>query len=381
MCIFTGPVDTVTNTKIFATMLGGESAGTQFTCYNNVVELKNANPVAMVIGLPNPTGEPDKINMFDMSPYPEFFDKLQSLFHAPVVYRGMKGPGLSMKNSPPKVLPVLKCGPYSYSVAPTFADLKRIDWTRFEMSPDVEKLLESQYANNGFGFLVCLCSETGSYPTIGVTHPALANGELFLPTMHEHAGGADGSTVADWDHTIYAINSAQVISESALATTLGQDVFAAKKFPARDPSSVLDYARLPADFPKLLTEGNINFLVGFCIRGEYGNGDLTLIDSGRVVQTRLTGCSFKHTGDKRWIVQDSFSCETCYPNAKYGLGVCSYCAGEHTKQGHSVYQNDIDGGFYCDGPALEAERIAFDAKRIELERIAAEYQRLMSPQN
>lgn len=179
-------------------MLG---SGDQFTVYRNDVKVnEGGKPVAMVLPIPNPTGEPNKIRMFDTSEYAKFFDDLDALFLTPDRMRGggaFGSKGASSK-SVAEVLPVLKCGPHDYSVAPTFDDLSRIDWDQFELTSEVKEVLSLNYGEGkGFGFLVCMCAETGAYPSIGIIHPTIANGDLFLPTMHAHAGGVEGEQFAD----------------------------------------------------------------------------------------------------------------------------------------------------------------------------------------
>jgi hypothetical protein len=126
------------------------------------------------------------------------------------------------------------------------------------------------------------------------------------------------------------------------------------KVAGHHPASKLDFNKLPIDFPRSLTDGNLKFLVGFDIAGEQDNGDLVLIDSGLMANQRWKQCSYSITGSTRYATQTSYRCTTCYPLAASGLGLCSCCATDHSKQGHKVTMRpDIGESFYCDSQYLE----------------------------
>jgi hypothetical protein len=73
MCIFSGPVESVSKTKILVAPISKE---TQLTVYANQVHLNDNNPAAMILPFPNPTGRSDGVAMVDMTEFKDGFFKL-----------------------------------------------------------------------------------------------------------------------------------------------------------------------------------------------------------------------------------------------------------------------------------------------------------------
>jgi hypothetical protein len=97
---------------------------------------------------------------------------------------------------------VLDVGSYKVSLAISIEDLRRIDENVFKVAPDIDQLLATNYGN-GFGFMICLFNKDLKAHPIAFIGSRMANGDLFIPTRHEHG---DGKHTAHFDHTLYAIN-------------------------------------------------------------------------------------------------------------------------------------------------------------------------------
>ena len=340
MCIFSGPVAGVHGTKIFTTLLAD---GRQFTCYRNKVQLENAQPVAMLLPFPNPTGATTgTIEMFDMSQYERFFDDLETCFPDPRANtKGVRSMSLAGFGSTSPI-PVLQCGPYDYSMAPTYDELANIQWEHFAINPSVKGLLATHYAQ-GFGFLVCLCTKSGAYSTLGVLHPPRAPGVLYVPTMHAHGGDDDGPV--DWDHVIYVLNG--VNKSSTMETSTGEQVeLSLVQGADQDPVRALEYARLPLGFPKLV-EGDLGHFNKYVITDdELANGDLHFLDAASFVAARWSRCSLDVTNEQ-FAHQLWYHCTTCF-GANVHAGLCPHCAQAHAHAGHATRLANIGSAFFCD---------------------------------
>lgn len=192
MCIFTLPVESVSNTRI---AVGAINASLQLTVYQN--ETVTATPgVAMVLPVPNSV----PVNMVDLSSKENWsWSQIEhTFFPMPLSNAGGFSFGAatwSSKSSGP--LPVTKCGGYQVSFAPTLLDLKRIDATVFTLPVDIEQVLQQHYGQ-GFGFVVCVFQqgETKGHP-IAYTHGLASGGRLFIPTRHEHGQVQPATTVTE----------------------------------------------------------------------------------------------------------------------------------------------------------------------------------------
>lgn len=184
MCIFTLPVQKVSNTRI---AVGCMTADRQLTVYQN--ETTTDTPgVAMLLPVPNS----GPVSMVDMSPQLgrawNWEDIDNKFFPRPEPRMGGWGAAMSFgaESKSRSLLAVTKCGGYQVSYAPTLDDLKRIDTSVFTLPADIEQVLRQHYAN-GFGFVVCMFQqgETKGHP-IAYTHALLPDGRIFIPTRHEH---------------------------------------------------------------------------------------------------------------------------------------------------------------------------------------------------
>lgn len=206
MCIFAGPVEDVSDTKIFVTA----NATEQFTAYqmkfsmpsrssrvdlivNNAEPTKQAPGNAMILPVPWQEGEPD-IRLVDMSKAPKFFTDLMKL------QVQMRSRSLS-KGTPNSFgaddfLEVHQVGKFSVSIAYNWADISRIDPDVFTLSRDAARTLGLNYSK-GFAFVVATLREGGEIHPLG--YISQRRPMLFVPTRHEH-----GEENPQWHHSIYA---------------------------------------------------------------------------------------------------------------------------------------------------------------------------------
>lgn len=257
MCIFTGEVEEVASTRIFAALVGPKQ---QMTIYSNEVNLADAvapvarilpknmfrqsasiSPVAMILPIPLPkdpaTGKkrsPDEIKMLDVSSVKDIFECLDAVFpkrqSESLDYDGDMSFGVKSANS----LEVHRCGSYRYSVVPDIQSLGLLDRQVFNVNVDtVKPLLETTYKDQ-FAYLVCIIDESAAYSPIAYVHPS--NGRLlFVPTLHEHGHGHGiahtkvnkRKTTDDWDHEIFSVDSSAEFADGRpleVATMLAASV-------------------------------------------------------------------------------------------------------------------------------------------------------------
>lgn len=245
MCVIVGDVEKVANTRI---VVAATALNSQLVVYANEVTLSGP-PVAMVLPFYNgrsgveviPT-EPGDVELFDV---------LKRACEPMALGLRSGGQTLSCNSygrsaSP---LPVLRAGSYRYSVAPTPADLRRIDERIFRDLPADLSALIAEYAAGNFGFLVCLLDESAAYAPFAYISDRLPGGALFVPTRHFHthphhgavrargflyptvvgdsstataaaaSGGrpaAETAVSVDWDHEVYVVGleAAQLMCNS-----------------------------------------------------------------------------------------------------------------------------------------------------------------------
>lgn len=207
MCVFTGPVREVAQTRIFARRTG---EGRQALAYAMSVALDQE--VAMVLPLPTPAGAPeDAISWIDLSGYPDLFDDLRSCFEP--ISGGFDDLGAPAPRAFAATLPVEEVGDYEASFVPSRADFARLD-PRFQLSSDILDQLAGAQANDwGFavfklraeprpwyGRLGRSASEPKRFHPMAFTFPT-RDSRTFFPTVHVHDGGWHDQ--ARFDHALY----------------------------------------------------------------------------------------------------------------------------------------------------------------------------------
>lgn len=202
MCCFSGPVQVVRNTRIFARPL---AAGRQALVYEMAVEARAE--VAMVLPLPVPVGVgEDAVEFVDLSARPRFFAELERLFPMAVSAGPPKrGPAVPQ----PATLTVVEVGSFVASFVPSPADFTRLD-PRFRLAPGIVEAL----GVGDWGFAVFQLKGEASWVDrvlrrpapfhahpMAFTFPRRAPERVFFPTVHVHDGAVHPR--AAFDHTLY----------------------------------------------------------------------------------------------------------------------------------------------------------------------------------
>lgn len=212
MCVISGPVFSVSGTKIFA--MPSQNGKRQLLVYRNAVN----TPAENVMCLPVPNVRSLKFEKV----YDTLFDDCESSFS-----RG-RGDDVEYSVVPQGFLPIMEHGAYRVVVVPTMNDLERIPVEHARLTDGVKDFLRKNYTKHGWGVLLCKLKPGNSdYTPFAYSHDLLDSGNLFIPTMHYHdlssslkghEFGMDNTFSAwdenmikphkdvhnaDWDHDIY----------------------------------------------------------------------------------------------------------------------------------------------------------------------------------
>jgi hypothetical protein len=198
MCCFSGQVDHVSSTKIFARAIG---AGRQALVY--AMEFGARADVAMVLPLPVPPGSPeDALRFTSLESYPEFFDHLANAVPPP-----MRPPAMGYGAPGRADLPVSRVGAFDASFVPTIGDFDRLD-VSFRLPPAVWASLPS-YRDFGFAVFRLHKGRSKVHP-MAFSFPSRVPDLLFFPTVHVHDGVVHEK--AAFDHALYAQGSSPTIA-------------------------------------------------------------------------------------------------------------------------------------------------------------------------
>lgn len=211
MCCFSGPVQAVANTRIFARLSGH---GTQFLVYQ--MEYQADRDLAMI--LPGPIQTPARetsVRFIRLQKYPRFFKDMER----PGYYaKGAMSGGmatLSAGGIPPRA--VHSVGNFSASFVPTLRGFGRLD-KRFVLPPQTWDKIP---AYHDFGFAVFKLKALASRAQ-SPAHPMAFefrtrfNDRLFLPTVHIHDGQVHATET--FDHALY-------MQDARLTATDGRDAW------------------------------------------------------------------------------------------------------------------------------------------------------------
>jgi hypothetical protein len=211
MCIFSGAVDTVSSTKILASKVFRTEIVTQkekgkshkfkkpvgvplqliVYCNKVVLDATNASNInafgsrggtAMILPFPLIKGN-NRVAVLDMSRYENFFDDIDLMF--PIAQSATEQSYEGVFSNSLDSIDVIKVGSYDVSVVPNYENFIRLQFDKFNLHPDVTKLLGQYYARN-FGFMVCILRPQARYHPFAYVHELRSNGEMFIPTRHYH---------------------------------------------------------------------------------------------------------------------------------------------------------------------------------------------------
>jgi hypothetical protein len=195
MCCFSGPVQSVNDTNIFARSVEN---GRQLLVYSMVVSMKN--DLAMILPLPVPPGSPeDAVRFIDLKEYPGFFTDMKAGFpdrkpQAPTV-------GATPRSAPAakdEPLAVVAVGNFEASFVPAIKDFARLD-VRFRLPDKAWDSLPS-YKDYGFAVFKLKSKESTIHP-MAFEFPRADPRKLFFPTVHIHDGQVHDK--ATFDHWLY----------------------------------------------------------------------------------------------------------------------------------------------------------------------------------
>jgi hypothetical protein len=192
MCCFSGPVNDVSATRIFARMV---TAGRQVLAYE--MRLATAAPVAMILAVPVPArSADDAVRFISLERYPELFADLHAVFHP--VSGGMPG---FFSDQDSLSLKVHEVGAFVASFVPSLADFARLD-PQFRLPAGTLDRVPG-YAD--WGFVVFQLAATTSPVRVhpmAFEFPTREPRRLFFPLVHVHDGVLH--TEAHMDHALYA---------------------------------------------------------------------------------------------------------------------------------------------------------------------------------
>ncbi len=194
MCCFSGKVDVVADTNIFARAAKDHR---QFLVYG--MSFKSGADVAMILPIPTPKASAeDAVQFISLKKYDAFFADLHGGFPVPKD----KGPNRGKKDGPPpNALVVVEVGDFVASFVPTVKDFDRLD-KQFRLPEGVwEKL--PQYKEFGFAVFKLKKPEKGQSKVhpMAFEFPRADKKVLFFPTVHIHDGKV--SEKAGFDHALF----------------------------------------------------------------------------------------------------------------------------------------------------------------------------------
>jgi hypothetical protein len=223
MCIFTGTIETVSDTCIYTAAQPGEHQALVYS-----MEIRTRSELAMVLPLPVPVGTGDDgIRFVSLEHYESFFDDLDGLFPALPDPRGDLLQELGEAVAADAPLEVHEVGAYDASFVPSHADWGRLD-ERFRLPPAVWEALPS-YRDWGFAVFKLSASAAEKHSDeierlsslgsreleedelheirsqrvhpMALVFPTRRPERLFFPTVHVHDG--EVHPAGDFFHRLY----------------------------------------------------------------------------------------------------------------------------------------------------------------------------------
>jgi hypothetical protein len=193
MCCFSRPVESVTNTNIFAR---SSDKGRQFLAYE--MKLSSKEDLAMILPLPVPAkSAEDAVRFISLKEYPDFFKDMKSGFPEPALKGELKTRG-EVPAGGARPLAVVEVGDFEASFVPGVRDFARLD-ERFRLPDNAWDALP---AYKDFGFAVFkLKKGAKTIHPMAFEFPRKDAKRLFFPTVHIHDGKVHD--LADFDHSLY----------------------------------------------------------------------------------------------------------------------------------------------------------------------------------
>lgn len=180
MCIISGKINSVSNTKLFC---GTNSvASRQITVYANNVDNPTRNNTMIL-----PVPFPQSIQFHDLTKYSELFNDCSNCFKNQNYSNSFGTFNNSLrKKSMTKSLVVTSVGSYSASIANSLSDLNLANPEVFTITEESKKYLAKHYNNPNFGFIICkLNVGNHKYHPFAYSHN-IKDKTVFIPTRHFH---------------------------------------------------------------------------------------------------------------------------------------------------------------------------------------------------
>ncbi len=193
MCCFSRPVDSVSDTSIFARAAG---KGWQYLAYS--MNFQAAEDLAMILPIPtNANLGEEAVKFISMENYPDFFVDMRAGFPKPVT-RG-KGGGFALGAVGEKTkLKVVDVGSFEASFVPIVKDFDRLD-ERFRLQAETWDALP-RYKTYGFAVFKLKKGDHKVHP-MAFKFASAIGWRLFFPTVHIHDGKVHRD--ANFDHGLY----------------------------------------------------------------------------------------------------------------------------------------------------------------------------------
>lgn len=203
MCIFTGKIEEVSETRIFAR----REAYRQAIVYE--MFLSSKIDTAMVLPIPvSKENASNKVEFIDLSKYEDFFDDIEFLFPK------NRSRSLSLVASAGPILEVQQVGAFEASFVPNQTDFIHLD-PRFKLNDNILNKLPD-YKDYGFVVFKLRKGESQVHPMAFWFHTSTKE-KLYFPTVHVH--NEQVPQFEDFSHTIYAqgnLNHTSKLTKSKL---------------------------------------------------------------------------------------------------------------------------------------------------------------------
>ena len=271
MCIFSGAVERVSNTRIFARTIG---RGPAYQVIVYQMKMSADEPMAMILPIPIHRGTREgDVKFINLKAHADFFERMEELFPKLQTKGLMRGGARNMSFGADSILEVHEVGDYEASFVPTIADFSRLD-TRFRLPENTWDKIPA-YADYGFAVFklnqevqtAAVAASGFQMPQpIGVTNPArrgmvrrtgpvhrgdnkefhpmafsfptrIENG-VFFPTVHIHDGQVHKTE--NFDHTLYMQAHTKDLAV-ALTTAEGWEISGEQPGHRVGPPEVVDY--------------------------------------------------------------------------------------------------------------------------------------------
>ena len=192
MCCFTGVVESVSATRIFAR---AAEDGWQYVVYSMQYEAQD--DLAMVLPLPTPKNPAeDAVKFINLEKYDDFFRDMEKGFPPP---RAKSAAGaVGGLGGPKPDLAVVEVGSFEASFVPAVADFARLD-KRFRLPEGTWEKLPG-YKRYSFAVFKLKAEKSNVHP-MAFSFPRAKPREIFFPTVHIHDGEVHDT--ADFDHVLY----------------------------------------------------------------------------------------------------------------------------------------------------------------------------------